>query len=85
MGMSKPHDETTQYGRDLAAWLESAKLSQRDLAAELGTSQPTVSYWVRGVHVPSQPTQGAISRLSGGAVPERCAACHRLMEGGEHG
>lgn len=76
---------TSKYATALAAWMDRAKVSQRDLAKQVGKTQPTVSCWVRGQYAPPHDVQLVIHKLSGGDVPPRCPTCSQVRVDGVGG
>ena len=48
--MEKTFNE--MFSERLRAYMEHAKMSQRELAKRMETSEPTVSYWIKGKKVP---------------------------------
>ena len=58
-------DARLRFGRLLAGALKAQGLKQEDLAARLGTTQPSVSGWVNGRYEPAAETVFAIERTLG--------------------
>lgn len=54
--------------KKLARWLKDLGHTQAALAEMLGTSQPTVSSWVRGTSRPDPVFQMALERVTKGTV-----------------
>jgi DNA-binding transcriptional regulator YdaS (Cro superfamily) len=53
---------------DIKTYLETAGISQSELARAVGVRQPTVHKWVHGISLPDARHAHAIVRASGGLV-----------------
>lgn len=52
----------------LGDWLEKHDVTYADFGARIGSDAPSVSRYVRGLHVPRPATMAAIVRETAGAV-----------------
>ncbi len=61
--------DPTEGRQQLAAWMDADKnRTQAFVAEQVGTSQPAVSAWLRGIYRPEPPYRSALKLLAG--IPE---------------
>ena len=76
-------DEETRYTRVIGLLVrelrQRAGLSQTQLADRMGSTQPTVSRWERGLCCPSLWEMRMLGRALGVALPSLCEDADRIV------
>ncbi|TQS30085.1 helix-turn-helix transcriptional regulator [Microbispora sp. KK1-11] len=68
---SETHTQRIYLGRELRRLRDAAGLSGRDVAPQVGVSQPTISRWEKGEKVPSMPEARAFADAVGASHETR--------------